>query len=67
MAFSHLRRASSGVSPSGYTTVQSADDLEDLRRALGARKIDLWGISYGTHLAMAAMRRHPRSFRSDYA
>ena len=50
-----------GVSPNGYTTVQSADDLEDLRRALGARKIDLWGISYGTHLAFAAMRRHPDS------
>jgi pimeloyl-ACP methyl ester carboxylesterase len=24
-------------------------------------RIDLWGISYGTHLAFAAMRRHPRS------
>ena len=45
----------------GYTTEQSADDLEDLRRALGVRRIDLWGISYGTHLAFAAMRRHPAS------
>jgi pimeloyl-ACP methyl ester carboxylesterase len=54
---------SAGVSVKGYTTEQSADDLEDLRRALGARQIDLWGISYGTHLAMAAMRRHPRSIR----
>jgi pimeloyl-ACP methyl ester carboxylesterase len=50
-----------GVAVNGYTTEQNADDLEDLRRALGARKIDLWGISYGTHLAMAAMRRHPGS------
>lgn len=52
---------SAGVAVGGYTTEQNADDLEDLRKALGARKIDLWGISYGTHLAMAAMRRHPRS------
>jgi len=50
-----------GVAIGGYDTEQSADDLEDLRRALGARKIDLWGISYGTHLAFAAMRRHPGS------
>ncbi|HEU0097610.1 MAG TPA: alpha/beta hydrolase [Allosphingosinicella sp.] len=50
-----------GVAVRGYTTEQNADDLEDLRKALGAKRIDLWGISYGTHLAMAAMRRHPRS------
>lgn len=40
----------------GYTTRESAADLEDLRRALGAEKISLWGISYGTHLALAALR-----------
>ena len=50
-----------GVAVNGYTTEQNADDLDDLRKALGARKIDLWGISYGTHLAFAAMRRHPGS------
>ncbi|MEA3039854.1 MAG: hypothetical protein QOE79_2367 [Sphingomonadales bacterium] len=55
------RWKAAGVAVNGYTTVQCADDLEDLRKALGARKIDLWGISYGTHLAFAAMRRHPRS------
>ena len=55
------RWTAAGVAVRGYTTVQSADDLEDLRRALGAPKIDLWGISYGTHLAMASMRRHPTS------
>jgi pimeloyl-ACP methyl ester carboxylesterase len=53
---------SAGVATGGYTTVQSAEDIEDLRKALGARKLDLWSISYGTHLAMAAMRLHPRSF-----
>jgi pimeloyl-ACP methyl ester carboxylesterase len=50
-----------GVAVNGYTTAQSADDIEDLRRALGARRVDLWGISYGTHLGMAMMRQHPRS------
>jgi len=53
--------SAAGVAVKGYTTEQSADDIEALRVALGARKVDLWGISYGTHLAFAAMRRHPRS------
>ncbi len=48
-----------GVSIDGYNTLESADDLNDLTRALGVPKVQLWGISYGTHLAMATMRRHP--------
>ena len=50
-----------GVAVNGYTTRENAEDIEDLRRALGAKKIDLLGISYGTQLAMAAMRQHPKS------
>ena len=49
------------VDLTGYNTNESADDLEDLRKALGANQISLWGISYGTHLAFATMRRHPKS------
>jgi pimeloyl-ACP methyl ester carboxylesterase len=49
------------VDLTGYNTNESADDLEDLRKALGANKISLWSISYGTHLSFAAMRRHPKS------
>lgn len=45
----------------GYNTNESADDLEELRRVLGAKKIDLWAISYGTHLALTTIRRHPES------
>jgi pimeloyl-ACP methyl ester carboxylesterase len=56
-----VRWRAAGVAVNGYTTVQNAEDLEDLRRALGVPRIDLWGISYGTHLAMAMMRLHPRS------
>ncbi|NNF00658.1 MAG: alpha/beta fold hydrolase, partial [Pyrinomonadaceae bacterium] len=47
-----------GVDISAFNTVESADDIEDLRKALGAKKITLWGISYGTHLALATIRRH---------
>ena len=46
----------SGVDIMGYTTLESARDLEALRLHLGARKISLWGISYGSHLSLAAIR-----------
>jgi pimeloyl-ACP methyl ester carboxylesterase len=49
------------VDLTGYNTNESADDLEDLRKALGVPQISLWSISYGTHLAFATMRRHPQS------
>jgi pimeloyl-ACP methyl ester carboxylesterase len=48
-----------GVDLAGYTTWESAADLEALRAALGADKITLWGISYGTHLGLAALKRYP--------
>lgn len=47
-----------GVDLAGYNSVESADDLNDLRRALGVPKITLWGISYGTHLSLAVLKRH---------
>lgn len=42
-----------------FTTVESADDLEDLRVALHAERLNLVAISYGTHLGLAYMRRYP--------
>lgn len=50
-----------GVDIDGYTTAQNAEDIEDLRRALGAKTLDLWGISYGSHLGLAFMKAHPLS------
>lgn len=40
----------------GYTTLESARDLDALRAHLGAEKLSLWGISCGTHLALTAVR-----------
>lgn len=48
-----------GVDLAGYNTVESARDLDALRRHLGAAKIVLWGTSYGSHLALAALREMP--------
>lgn len=47
-----------GVDVAAYNTNASADDLDDLRRALGVDKLSLLGHSYGTSLALAAVRRH---------
>ncbi|QOD92430.1 alpha/beta hydrolase [Lysobacter sp. CW239] len=47
-----------GVDLAAYTTAESAADLEDLRRALGVPRLSLWGMSYGTHLALATLRLH---------
>lgn len=55
------RLKNQGVDLTGYNTNESADDLEDLRRALCAPKISLWAISYGTHLALTTLKRHESS------
>ena len=48
--------ASKNVHLLGYTTQESVHDLEALREHLGASKISLWGISYGSHLSLAALK-----------
>jgi pimeloyl-ACP methyl ester carboxylesterase len=50
---------SKGVDVFGYTTLQSALDLDDLRKHFNAEKISLWGISYGSHLAFATLKALP--------
>lgn len=56
LAVEHFK--SRGIDLMGYNSVESADDLNDLRLALGAEKLNLLGFSYGTHLGLAAIRRH---------
>jgi pimeloyl-ACP methyl ester carboxylesterase len=42
-----------------YTTPDSVADMEAIRKALGVRKLTLFGISYGTTLALAYARAYP--------
>src|SRR5262245_9872403 len=49
---------SRGIDLSAYNTMESADDTDDLRRALGVETVVLWGHSYGTHLALSVIKRH---------
>lgn len=41
-----------------YNTAENAEDVNDLRLALGVQKINLWGHSYGSHLGLAILKRH---------
>ena len=47
-----------GVDLGAYHTNASADDIDAIRSALGAVKMTLLGGSYGSHLALATVRRH---------
>jgi pimeloyl-ACP methyl ester carboxylesterase len=42
-----------------YTTDLAADDLDDIRAALGYEAISVYGSSYGTRLAQVYMRHYP--------
>jgi pimeloyl-ACP methyl ester carboxylesterase len=47
-----------------YTTENAARDIEQVRLALGYRKINVWGGSYGTRLGQAYARAFPANLRS---
>ncbi|HEX6315991.1 MAG TPA: alpha/beta fold hydrolase [Gemmatimonadaceae bacterium] len=50
-------RATSGE-PTAYNTIESADDIDDLRKALDVQRVDLLAFSYGTRLALMYAQRH---------
>jgi pimeloyl-ACP methyl ester carboxylesterase len=47
-----------------YTTSMAADDLNDVRAALGYPKLVLYGGSYGTMFYLDYARRHPETVES---
>jgi pimeloyl-ACP methyl ester carboxylesterase len=47
-----------------YSIAVLAQDIVDLRDALGYEQINLFGASYGTRLALTLLRDHPEGIRS---
>ncbi len=47
-----------------FTTSDMIADLEFVRQALGAPRLNLYGGSYGTRVGLEYLRRHPHAVRS---
>ncbi len=60
----HDRLVGEGINLSAFNTAASAADVNDLRIALGYKQFNLYGISYGTRLALTVMRDFPDGIRS---
>ena len=64
LAQCRTRMLEKGIDFSAYNSKTSARDLNDLRQALGYERWNLLGLSYGTKLALTAMRETPDGIRS---
>ncbi len=60
----HDRLVNDGINLQAYTSIADADDVHDLIQALGYKQVDLYGVSYGTRLALTVMRLFPADIRS---
>ncbi|MBU6246340.1 MAG: alpha/beta hydrolase [Xanthomonadaceae bacterium] len=59
-----LAQVEKTADPRFYTTTVAAQDLEDVRKALGSPTFDLVGVSYGTRMAQQYLMHYPDAVRS---
>ncbi|WP_276484049.1 alpha/beta fold hydrolase [Paraflavitalea pollutisoli] len=52
-----------GIDLSAYNTMESAADINDLRKILGVDSLNLMGISYSGGLMLTVARNHPEAVR----
>ena len=60
----HDRLVQDGVNLAAYHSAASAADVNDLRLALGYGQVNLYGVSYGSRLALTVLRDFPAGIRS---
>jgi pimeloyl-ACP methyl ester carboxylesterase len=60
----YRRWALTGHELGAYNTTENAADFADLRTALGIANWNVFGVSYGTNLALTLIREHPEGIRS---
>jgi pimeloyl-ACP methyl ester carboxylesterase len=58
------RLASGGVDLAAFNSLENAADIEALRAALGYDQVNLYGVSYGTLLALHTLSLYPNAIRS---
>ena len=58
------RLAATGVDLAAYNSTENAADIADLRVALGIERWNVYGVSYGSKLALTLLRNHPQGIRS---
>ena len=58
------RLAATGVDLAAYNSTENAADIADLRVALGIDTWNVYGVSYGSKLALTVLRDHPQGIRS---
>ncbi len=61
-ATAHFR--AQGHNLDGYTTLEAAHDLNDLRQALGLEQLSLYGFSYGTHFAQTMIKYYGETLQN---
>ena len=59
MATCQQAAAAQGIDFTNYKTSDIADDMEAIRKALNIPLWDVWGVSYGTAVGMAAAHLYP--------
>lgn len=58
------RLLAAGIDLTAYNSRENAADVAALRQALGYEQVNLYGISYGTRLALTVMRDYPSGIRA---
>lgn len=58
------RLTAEGIDLSAYTTIESAADINDLRKALQLDSLRLFGISYSGGLMLTVARNHPEAVKA---
>lgn len=53
-----------GIDPARYATADAVMDAEAVRRALAYDRLNLFGVSYGTRVALEYARRYPERVRT---
>ena len=60
----HDRLAGQGIDLNNFNTAENEADFADLRKALKLKQWNVYGLSYGTDLALSLMRDYPEGIRS---